>query len=269
MEVIYQPIIRGITGMKECSLAQREFAVVMKAGELLLANGAEIFRVEESMIRIARAFGLENVEVFILANGVFATAEASEEELFAKIKHIPPRGAHLGRVAALNDLSRRIDRGQCSLSEAEEKLLEIEQSPTYTNGQQILGAGLGSFCFSVLFGGTLEDGAVAMVLGLLLYVFVIWSTRHHLTKMLYHVLACALASLGAVLFMKLGLGNQIDKVIIGAIIPLVPGVAFTTAIRDLSNSDYLSGMVHMVDALLIAMSMAIGVGLVTQFYSII
>lgn len=255
--------------MDNSSREQRIFSVVMKAGELLLGNGAEIFRVEETMVRIANAYGLDKMEVFIIANGIFATADADGQDLFAKIKHIPPRGAHLGRVAAVNDLSRKIEQGKLTVEEAEKRLAEIGEIPEYSKAQQIMGAGLGSACFSVLFGGTLYDGAVACILGILLYIFVLVCIKHGFTKMLYHVLACALASLGAVLCVRMGLGNQIDKVIIGAIIPLVPGVAFTTAIRDISNSDYLSGMVRMMDALLIAMSMAIGVGIITQFYSII
>ena len=49
-----------------------------------------------------------------------------------------------------------------------------------------------------------------------------------------------------------------DKIIIGAIMPLVPGIAFTTSIRDFYNGDHLSGTIHLVDALLTAVCIAIG-----------
>ena len=52
-----------------------------------------------------------------------------------------------------------------------------------------------------------------------------------------------------------------DKIIIGDIMPLVPGIVFTTSIRDFYNSDYLSGTIHLIDALLTALCIAVGVGL--------
>ncbi len=42
--------------------------------------------------------------------------------------------------------------------------------------------------------------------------------------------------------------------------PLVPGVPFTNAIRDIADGDYISGSVRMLDALLIFFCIAIGVG---------
>lgn len=40
--------------------------------------------------------------------------------------------------------------------------------------------------------------------------------------------------------------------------PLVPGIAFTTAIRDIYNADYLSGTIHLLDALITAVCIAVG-----------
>ena len=54
--------------------------------------------------------------------------------------------------------------------------------------------------------------------------------------------------------------------IIGSIIPLVPGVAFTTAIRDIADEDYIAGAVRMLDALLVTFCIAMGVGLVMTLY---
>ena len=47
---------------------------------------------------------------------------------------------------------------------------------------------------------------------------------------------------------------------IGSIMPLIPGVPFTNAIRDIANGDYISGSVRMLDALLVFFCIAIGVG---------
>ena len=46
-----------------------------------------------------------------------------------------------------------------------------------------------------------------------------------------------------------------------------PGIAFTMGIRDFVQGDYLSGTIRMIDALLIAASIAIGTGLVLGAYA--
>lgn len=45
--------------------------------------------------------------------------------------------------------------------------------------------------------------------------------------------------------------------------PLIPGVAFTNAIREIADADYISGTVRMMDALVGFLSIAIGVGMGT------
>ena len=48
-------------------------------------------------------------------------------------------------------------------------------------------------------------------------------------------------------------------IIIGALMVLTPGVALTMGVRDILNGDYLSGSIRLLDALLIAGSIAGGV----------
>ena len=54
---------------------------------------------------------------------------------------------------------------------------------------------------------------------------------------------------------------NMDTVIISAIMPLVPGVAITNAIRDTLQGDYLSGGARVLEAFLKAASIALGVGI--------
>ncbi len=80
----------------------------------------------------------------------------------------------------------------------------------------------------------------------------------------------ALVSFGfSGLFGVFGITANLDKMIIGGIIPLVPGMALTTAIRDFAGGDYLSGTIRLIDALLIGSSIAIGVGMVLMLAAMI
>lgn len=54
------------------------FDVASLAGDILLASGAEIFRVEETIDRIARAYGVNSSDAFVLSSGIFLTAESGK-----------------------------------------------------------------------------------------------------------------------------------------------------------------------------------------------
>ena len=231
------------------------------AGHLLLENGAEIFRVEETMDRICRHYGVESGNAFVLSNGIFATAGDEREGFFAKVQHIPVSGAHLDKVAAVNQLSREISQGKYTAAEALKALEAIKAMPGKRKISQIVASGVGSGAFCYLFGGTLFDGLCALAAGALLYLFVLYVSGPSLSRIVGNILGGALVTLVCSGLYLLRRGGQLDYMIIGSIMPLIPGVPFTNAIRDIADGDYISGSVRMLDALLVFFSIAIGVGM--------
>ena len=129
--------------------------LAMEAGRILLDAGAEIFRVEETIQRIAKAFGIEKCSTFVLSTGIFITAENQEGQIYASVKHIPISGAKLHRIAAVNQLSREIVEGKYSVKEAEEKLEVIKHMPGKRGIVQMFSSGVGSGSFCYLLGGNL------------------------------------------------------------------------------------------------------------------
>ena len=61
---------------------------------------------------------------------------------------------------------------------------------------------------------------------------------------------------------------NLSNIIIGCIMPLIPGVLFVNAIRDIAGSDFISGIVKLLDALLVFVYIAVGVGFVLSIYSV-
>lgn len=234
--------------------------LTIKAGEILLHNGAEIFRVQETMIKIAEAYGVRGFNVYTISNGIFASINENGQVYCTDIRHVPLSPVHLGRVAAVNQLSREIVEGKHTVDEAFEELNAISQLP-YTRGSlQVLWAGIGSGCFCYIFGGNFFDSFAAFLSGLLLYIFLLLVEKKQLSKIMTYILGSGLVTLCGSFFFNMGLGNNFDKIIIGSIIPLVPGVPLTNSVRDFFNGDYVSGTIRLIDALLIAFCIAIGVG---------
>ena len=241
----------------------------MEAGHILLENGAEIVRVEETMERIAAHYGVERKDFFVLSNGIFTTGDCEPGQRggqYARVQHIPVKSAQLDRVVAVNQLSREIEAGNYTLEETRRRLWEIRQMPGEPPLVQMLASGVGSACFCGLFGGGVEDCAAAFAAGFLLYVFVLWSGKRRMSKIVANLLGGALVTLSCIMLYRLGRGRDMNHMIIGAIIPLVPGVPFTNGIRDIANGDYISGAVRLLDAILVFLCIAIGVGVMFTIY---
>lgn len=242
---------------------QREvLEAAIQAGHILLENGAEIFRVEDTMDRICCHYGIRSGNSFVLSNGIFTTSGNEREEIFAKVQHIPVSRTHLDRVAAVNQLSREIEKGRLSPVEVKQRLDQIRVLPGKSKTMQILASGIGSACFCYLFGGNLRDSLSAFCSGILLYVYVIYLSDPHLSKIVGNIGGGALVTFLCTVLYLLHFGEHLNFMIIGSIMPLIPGVAFTNAIRDIADGDYISGSVRMMDALLVFFSIAMGVGLV-------
>lgn len=242
----------------------------LEAGRILLKNGGEIFRVEETITRICQHFGVEHVDIFTLSHGIFVSAENEEGDVYTRVKHIPLSGAHLGIVAEVNELSRQISENKVTISEAKEQLKKIDQTPPSRARTQVLGAGMGAACFGFLMGATLTESIVTFFIGCFVYLWVILAKHCHLSKIIINIIGGILITLCAIFANHFSTADavlRLDGMIIGGIMPLVPGMAFTNAIRDVADSDFLSGTVRMMDALKVFVYIAVGVGIVLITYS--
>ena len=227
-----------------------------EAGSILLENGAEISRVEDTIHRIANHYGVDDVNVFVLSNGIMATGDE-----YARSKFIPIKGSSLDKVVAVNQLSRDISQGSVDLNQLECRLKEIRSMKNKPAWEQIVAAAIGSAAFCIIFGGGFFDSFIATAAGLILWIFMLFVGKHHLSRIISTVLGGLIASFFCVSMFKLGLGTHLSNMIIGAVIPLIPGVAFTNGIRDLANEDYIAGITRLLDAILTFFCIALGVAL--------
>ena len=234
----------------------RIMELAYEAGAILLENGAEISRVDETMRRIAGHYGVDDENFFVLSNGIMATAKG-----FARTKFIPIKGASLDKVVAVNQLSREVSVGKCDLDQLESRLKAIRAMRPKPAWEQIAASAFGSAAFCIIFGGGFADSIAAFVAGLVLWVYMLFVGYRHLSRIAGAITGGLLATLLCGVMFRLGLGTHLSNMIIGAIIPLIPGVPFTNGIRDLAHEDYIAGITRLLDALLTFFCISMGVAL--------
>ena len=235
---------------------KRAVNVAIEAGHILLENGAEISRVEQTMDIMAGTLGVKEHSFFVLSNGIISTAGD-----YARAEFIPIKGTQLSRVAEVNWLSRRIASGEeRDIGRIEQLLHTIRTSPGKAWWELMPGVALGVATFCILFGGSLIDALATFSAGLLLGLFISFAMPY-LSRIVGNLLGGLVGGLLCIGAYRLGFGQHLPNMIVGTIIALVPGVPFTNGIRDLANEDYIAGGTRLLDAFTAFLCIALGVSL--------
>lgn len=249
--------------------SQEILTFALDMGETLLRSGGEIYRVEDTVTHVLDAFGMKRYDVYVLSNGIFASASTESGEACGMIRQVPLSEMHLGKIAAINQLSREICEHMHDMESAKKRLMECRSIPAYNPRAQSVACGIGCACFAYLFGGTLFDAFIVFVLGICLQAFRLKQQEKNTSKFIINIIGSAFLTGASLLTLHFNWPVMQDKIVIGGIMPLVPGIALTTSIRDFFNGDFLSGAIHLLDALLTGMSIAVGVGFVMTAYQFV
>lgn len=251
---------------KESAPAQNELDTVVEAGRILMESGAEIYRISETMEHMANALEIDSFDAFVINRGIFASGKNHEGQTVAKITNVPDATLHLGRIEAVNSLSREIDmRHDISLSEITTRLQDIRKETVTPLWLCLLAyfTATGTFCFAI--GSTLEDSLAsaisATILGLTLYLI----QKYVTSAFLRIIIGSAALTLSANLLFLAGLGIHRGLIILGGFIVIVPGATFTNSIRELSQNNYATGLTLLLSATLTCLAMAVGVVVTTEF----
>jgi uncharacterized membrane protein YjjP (DUF1212 family) len=240
--------------------------VCLLAGKIMLISGAETYRVEDTMMRIAASYGVKNSHSYVTPTGIIFSIE-SDEPTKTKLIRIMERTTDLDKVTNVNAISRKISNGDLNVDEAYDLLKEIDEAnSTYSLFLQVIAAAIASGCFLIMFQGQWSDFIPAVLAGGLGFIAVIYFHRLVPIKFFAEFLAAFIIGLLAYLFVRTGFGAEMDKVIIGSVMPLVPGLLITNAVRDLMAGHLISGLSKGAEAFLTAFAIGSGIAVVFSLF---
>jgi uncharacterized membrane protein YjjP (DUF1212 family) len=239
--------------------------VCLLAGKIMLQSGGETYRVEDTMMRIADAFGIENSHSYVTPTGIIFSAEGAEPTK-TKLIRISTRSTDLKKVAMVNSVSRRITSGELNLESALSLLKELDAlDVTFPFMVQVAAASIASGSFMIMFMGEWVDFVPAMLTGGVGYFGFLYFHRYIPIKFFSEFLASFIIGLLSFFLVKIGAGQQLDKIIIGSVMTLVPGLLVTNAVRDLMAGHLVSGLSKGAEALLTAFAIGSGIAVVLSF----
>lgn len=240
------------------------------AGEIMMKNGAEIYRVEDTITRICKACGINYVEVFATPTGIFVSLDkGGEDDVLTYVKRIKGSNTDLSKISSVNHFSRQFTTTDLSVDEGMKILKEIDDKPSYPLFIRLLGAAMIASTFCLLFGGAFIDFCIAILSGMMCYTFSLLLKKLDINSFVTGFCCCGLAAFIAISSSTAIPAASYDPIIIGTLMLFVPGVALTNSIRDFLSGDMLSGVSRMVEAVLTAVSLAAGAGVVLKLWALL
>ena len=222
------------------------------AGRIIMENGGETYRVEETVTRMGRAFGLKNVESFAVPSGVLVSCEKEDGTHETAVLRVHRRGTNLRRVDAVNQISRRAEAGEITPEEALRALEKIEHSLSFRPWQLCVAAAVSSGGFAVMFGGGVADFFVGVATAGLVQALTCLLGRYRLEGMVSTLVGSFFTTLLPLLLYHFTHVGTVDACVAGALMPLLPGLAMTNAVQDTMRGDIVSGVAHGMNAILTA-----------------
>ena len=234
--------------------------LINEIGYLLLKHGAEIYRVEESLKRMCEGLGFHDIEIFAIPSYFTLSLTLHDGKPYQSSRRSRINRFHLDHLYELNCLVRKISNQEINDFEKQKEIKKIKSQPL--NFHLILiGYIVSAAMFCIFFGGGITEMIVSSGIGFILYYLIYIMEKLNINSIVRTLLSSIVLSTIAILCHKVHIIVNQQSVITGTLMLLVPGIAITNSLRDIIGGDYVSGLARMIEAILIAVSIAIGVGI--------
>lgn len=236
--------------------------VIKLSAQIILENGGETYRAEETIKFICKAFEVKEIEAIATPTGIYMTISIDGKQSDTVVKRIRKRTINLQKLNEVNTISRQISQHSITLDDALIELEKIENNNGVKNKFSLFYGGISSAFFTVLFGGEIFGFIIALLTGILVTLITKKFENLHSYQFFSSIVSGFVIALIAITTTYIaGMGNY-NHIIVGGIMPLLPGLSMTNAIRDTIRGDLISGIARGTEALLVAASLAAGAGVI-------
>ena len=237
---------------------EKVLSLALDLGKSMVQCGAEINRVEETVRRVCFAYGMSRTEVFSIISMVYATVIDKHGNTQTQMRRIYSYAPNFDRLEKLNALSRKICATVPDIDIAAQELKAIFVKKKPFRPTVCLGYVLAAMGFTVFFGGTLLDAVASAPIALVIYLMNAYIKATGVNRLFFTALSSFLAGIMALLFVRLGFGQNANMIMIGDVMLLIPGLMLVNSVREMLCGDIMSGLLRLLESVIIAMAIACG-----------
>lgn len=238
--------------------ADSVLALALDVGKSMVRCGAEINRVEETVIRICHAYGLNKTDVFSVISMIDATVTDDEGVTHTQMRRIHTRGVNFRRLENLNALSRKICAEAPEIKKVRQELAAVCVENKRFDAFVCMGYVVAAMGFTLFFGGSMLDSLASAPIACVLYIINLYVKVTGVNKLFFTALSSFVAGVGAITFVHFGFGHDANMIMIGDIMLLIPGLMLINSVREMLCGDLMSGLLRLLESVILALSIACG-----------
>ena len=240
--------------------SKKLLSAAVDLGTQILECGGDVNHVEKIINKICSAYGAQQTDVFVITSSIVVTMKRNDDS-FTQTRRINHYNTDFRKLDELVELSTSLCKTKPELSVLEREINQACQKIVQHPILELSGYLLASGSFAVFFGGNLMDGICAAICGAVIFLFNKKLNKIWNSQLIFYLICSLFSGFVALMLTKIGLCKNIDKVMIGSIMLLIPGIALTNALRDLFAGDTISGTLRLLEALIQAGAIACGFAL--------
>lgn len=232
----------------------------------MLTAGSKVGRVEQMIEKMGKAYQMEEVEVFIITSSIVVSVKGQSGQRYTQTKRIREYQTDFCYLEYLEHLVDEICREGLTVQQIRKRIWKDGKSKeryreVWTQRQKDMVYCIVCMIFTLFFGGSIREGVASLLCGVFVKLVMNLIGRTVGNRFAWTVIATAVAGSAACFFCRAGWINALDKVMIGNIMLLIPGLAMINGLKDLIEGEMLSGLLRLTDAMLQAAAVAIGAAL--------
>lgn len=232
--------------------------ISLDIGEELLRCGAEISRVEDTITIICKSYGVKKIDVFVMNTVIIATIISDEKKSFTETRRVLHHKMNLRNLENLNSLSRKICKDNISRKKVKN---EIKKCIKDDNPLFYLGGIITAFSFTLFFNGNLKDAIFSSIIAIILCLIDKATNKMNVNNLIYSFFCSFVIGSAAIILTKIIPTCHFDKIVIGDIMILIPGLSMFISVNDVFKGDTMSGIGRFTEGLFLTLCIAAGIGL--------
>ena len=238
-------------------LENSKIEFVMLIGSSFHRYGASADRIEEALNMICEKIGIE-ANFFSLPTSIYGSFLLADGSRVTRMERLDPGKINLSKLCSVDSVIENVLAGSCSLEEGVESTKKIiADSTEYNKLFSSMSHALIAAAVCVVFKGNPMDAVISLILGLAVGFLTESVRKERLDSIIDGVIAFGInfLSFSALIFLP---DINPSVISLAALIVLVPGLMFTTAIRELTSQNLTAGTARMFGSIIIMTKLAVG-----------
>ena len=213
-----------------------------------------------------KSYGFVRYDVFVIPSNIQVTAKTPEGEFITQVRHIETSENDFDRLDYLNNLSRYVCAHKPDADQLKIKFEEVMNRPEQPEILRYVAGVMGGAGFAVFFGCGFMDAIVAVVVSLMIVFVGKWLSTREGNLMIYNLILAFLSEIIIILATRNGIGTHPDRIMIGIVMLLISGLGTTNGFRELLQRDFISGSINILNSILGATGIALGIALAMMVF---